>query len=158
EPRHTHEERRQVVAVIPGLVKQLAVGMKAAGVDDEERSKFFAELMKLHRQAITAPGEVRPDDALDEAAAAGGPAAEGHPAGVHTAGLDLDFSESVTVKNPFGEGEVNVSSLDLDFTAFESGKAPTRGAAINANAVEHLVVGMWVEFRDEDLCARRPGK
>jgi len=162
EPRHTPEERRKVVAVIPGLVRQLAVGMKAAGTGAEERSQFFGELMKLHRAAITVPGESRPESAPDavsgdpqstvpglsaaEIASASGP-------------LDLDFSEPVTVKNPFGEGEVNVTSLDLDFTDVEGGAAPGKDAAIDMNPVEALAVGMWVEFRETNRPApRRPGR
>jgi len=155
EPRHTHEERRQVVAVIPGLVKQLAVGMKAAGVDGEERAKFFADLMNIHRQAITVPGEIKPETAPE----AGSPdGAQSAGAGEATVTIDLDFSESVTVRNPFGDGEVNVTSLDLDFTTLESGTASARSRAIDANPIEDLVVGMWVEFREGDPGARRPGK
>jgi hypothetical protein len=72
--------------------------------------------------------------------------------------LDLDFSEPVTVKNPFGEGEVNVSSLDLDFATLGGGAQAT-GGAIDANPVEALVVGMWVEFRETSRpTPRRPGR
>jgi hypothetical protein len=53
----------------------------------------------------------------------------------------------VTVKNPFGEGEVVVNDLDLDFTQ----PAKTTGAKQEADAAlpENLGVGSWVEIRDK---------
>jgi hypothetical protein len=59
----------------------------------------------------------------------------------------LDFVPAVTVKNPFGEGEVVVNDLDLDFTQ----PAKTTGAKQEADAAlpENLGVGSWVEIRDK---------
>jgi len=155
EPRTTAEERRKVVAVIPGLVRQLAVGMKAAGIGSEERSKFFGELMKLHRAAITVPGDSRGPAADDPDSTV--PALDAAEVASASAPLDLDFSEAVTVKNPFGEGEVSVSSLDLDFTAIEGGDASAKGESLDP--VAGLVVGTWVEFRETTRpTPRRPGR
>src|SRR5262249_41242175 len=164
EPRHTPEQRRKVVAVIPGLVRQLAVGMKAAGVSEEERSKFFAELMQLHRAAITVPGEGKSESTDDAPAGDVGGAVPAmtaaQVASASSAPLDLDFSEPVTVKNPFGDGDVNVTSVDLDFTEMEGGAAQSKkGEAAAPDPVSTLAVGMWVEFRETSQAnPRRPGR
>jgi hypothetical protein len=167
EPKNTLDERRKLVAVIPGLVRQLAVGLKAAGIQSEARAKFFAELIKYHKQAITPPGEARSDPASPEQAAPArseGTAAAGQPAPAagDTSGsgsASLDFSGPITVRNPFGEGEVDVNSLDLDFTALEPGSAPAAREAGEANPVASLVVGMWIEFQESgNRPARRPGR
>ncbi len=164
EIRTTSEERRKLVAVIPGLIKQLAVGLKAAGADGYARSRFFAELMKYHRQAISAPGEGKPDPAAPAQSApdeAGSPAAAAGEAGA-AAPAPLDFSAPITVRNPFGDGDVSVETVDLDFTALEAGGAGAARTPRDAgaqNPLASLVVGTWVEFRDNAAQpVRRPGK
>ncbi|MCC7485531.1 MAG: DUF1631 domain-containing protein [Burkholderiales bacterium] len=146
EPRPTREERRRVVALIPGLVKQLAVGLKTAGIEDSVRKRFFGQLMQLHRRAITAPPE---EDSAPGAEARQPAAAEGAP----------DFSAPVTVKNPFGEGNVDVASLDLDFTTLEGGGAPAPRDAGGGDNAAALSVGTWVAFRASGAAgARRTGR
>ena len=135
EPKNTREERREAVAVIPTLVRQLALGLKAVGVRSAERTEFFGQLMKLHRHVLVPSG--------DEAAAE----QQEQPAG--DVGFSApDFSAPVTVRNPFGEGDVNVTSLDLDFTAIESDSAAASRDVDAANPVAALVRGTWVEFRE----------
>ena len=153
EPKTTNEERRKVSAVIPGLVRKLAVGMKAAGVEDDTRKTFFARLLKYHRNAITLPAHDKPGaaSAADLAAAQ----AEG-PAAAEQVDISLDFTAPVTVKNPFGEGDVHVEHLDMDFAALEAGKGPAKGAD---DPLTNLTVGVWVEFREVvEPPVRKPGK
>jgi hypothetical protein len=60
----------------------------------------------------------------------------------------LDFSAALTVKNPFGEGEVQVD--DLDFTVPAGGKPAGGKREADAAAVPaNLAVGSWVEIRDK---------
>ena len=81
----------------------------------------------------------------------------------------LDFSAAVTVKNPFGTGEVKVD--ELDFTAGTSAPAPAPAAAAGARGkrgpsdaelTDKLVQGIWVEFReknpDNDTVTTSPAK
>jgi hypothetical protein len=154
EAKGTREERGKLVAVIPGLLRKLAVGMKA-GIDGYTRSLFFAELMKYHKQAITGPVEGNAESAPAEGHAVQQAAA----AGEADASGSLDLSAPVTVMNPFGEGEVNVESLDLDFTALDPGAPRARRDAAPASPLSGLVVGTWVEFREKgDQPSRRPAK
>jgi hypothetical protein len=167
EPKSTREERGKVVAVIPGLIRQLAVGLKDAGIEDNVRAQFFSELIQYHRQAISAPVEDRPDPAsaaapaLDpaERQAAARQQAVSLKAAEAAASESLDFTAPVTVMNPFGDGEVNVNSLDLDFTAIEVAPRIQQRDKVVANPLGNLAVGTWVEFRDNgDQPSRRPAK
>jgi hypothetical protein len=166
EPKNSREERRKLVALIPGLLKKLAVGLKAAGIDGHTRHHFFAELMTYHRQAIALPGEGETES--ETAAAAKGASGEGDgvattpqaassPEARAAAAASLDFSAPITVRNPFGDGDVAVESTDLDFTATESGGARNQREAPNPLAT--LAVGAWVEFRENvEQPVRRPAK
>jgi hypothetical protein len=89
---------------------------------EEARAALFAELMKVHTEILhpkpkdaAAPNPVTP--LVDE------------PSGPAT----LDFTAPVTVRNPYGEGKVQVS-------------APSTRSEPPAN----LEVGDWVEFRPKD--------
>ena len=60
---------------------------------------------------------------------------------------DLDFTDDLTVKNPFGGGDVQVKQLDFSDLA---SPAKARAVQKEAELTEHLVVGSWVEVRDKD--------
>ena len=49
------EERRKLAALLPGLLKRLAAGMQIVGTDEATRKRFFADLMKLHTEALNGP-------------------------------------------------------------------------------------------------------
>jgi Protein of unknown function (DUF1631) len=153
EPKPTREERSKLIGVIPVLIKKLAQGLNTAEIGDEVRTQFLGELMKFHRELITAPVEGGPDSA---------PAAQG-ASPMQAKAIPApppDFSTPVTVKNPFGEGDVNVDSLDLDFTTLEpTATTPPRGAPAENTALANLTVGTWVAFRDvSNHPERRPAK
>jgi hypothetical protein len=164
EPKTTREERAKFVAVIPGLIKQLAVGLKAAGIDGYVRSQFFGELMKYHQQAISVPGD--PASAAQAAPGeAGSPAADSQQTSVEAnvaAPAPPDFTAPITVRNPFGDGDVSVDSVDLDFTTMEAGgagAARTPRDAVAPNPLTNLAVGQWVEFRENlEKPTRRSGR
>jgi Protein of unknown function (DUF1631) len=166
EPKSTPEERRKVAEVIPGLVKQLVVGLKAAGIKDDVRTQFFAELIQYHKQAITAPpGEGKPESAPVAQAERTTAPEQQTPSPREVKAADsgsLDFTAPITVVNPFGDGDVKVDSLDLDFTALEAsgagGARPQRDSGI-AYQLAKLTVGTWVEFRETgDPSVRRQAR
>ena len=146
-PKSTLEDRRSLATMVPGLLKQLTAGLKTAGIEDEVRTQFFADLMKCHTEAIGAHGEGRTEPA---------PGAQASPPpGQAKAPASMDFTSAITVQNPFGGGEVQVDSLD--FTAPESGAARGKRDASGANLPADLAMGTWVEFRDAaDPAVRRP--
>jgi hypothetical protein len=146
-PKSTGDERRKLAALVPGLLKSLAAGLKTAGIEDEVRTHFFAELMNYHTQSISAPASGKTDPASAAEAATGRAAGS----------ASLDFSQPITVKNPYGGGEVSVDSMD--FTATGAAGADAERDAIGANLPANLAMGIWVELRDSnDHAARRPVK
>jgi len=116
QPKATPEERRKLAATVPGLVKNIAAGLQALGASDEVRSAFFVELMKVHTE-ILGGAKAKP---------------AGAPAGVQPAEKPLDFTAPVTVRNPYGGGEVQVAGVE------------------RADTYQDLTVGTWVEFRPKD--------
>jgi hypothetical protein len=122
EARPTPEDRRKLAALVPGLLKRISAGLQTIEAPEEARAALFAELMKVHTEILhpkpkdaAAPNSVTP--LVDE------------PSGPAT----LDFTAPVTVRNPYGEGKVQVS-------------APSTRSEPPAN----LEVGDWVEFRPKD--------
>ena len=111
EPKATPEERRTLAAAVPALVRNINAGLNALGVEEPSRTGFFGALMNVHTEILNAKA---------------GPAAPAAPAG---APASLNFTAQVTVRNPYGGGQVEVSGVDA------------------AAAPENLVVGTWVEFR-----------
>jgi hypothetical protein len=70
----------------------------------------------------------------------------------------LDFTETLTIKNPFGSGQVHVKELEsMDVRAAATPRA--KGEVNDVEFINNLKEGTWVEFREtvsED--ANRPGK
>ena len=120
EPRSTVQERRTLAAVVPGLLKRLAAGLRTAGVDEQVRVRFFAALMTYHTRALGLEAKGRNAGAPQPA-----PAAEQRTPG------SPDFTAPVTVKNPYGTGEVQV-------TGEREGQVPA-----------NFTRGTWVEIRGQ---------
>jgi hypothetical protein len=117
EAKNTPADRRRLVTLVPGLLKRISAGLQALGADDAVRAALFVELGKVHTGIL----HPKPKD----------PAAPEGRKLIPPAPLP-DFSAPVTVKNPYGHGEVQVS-------------AP---AAIDPPA--DLEMRDWVEFRPND--------
>src|SRR4030095_14941198 len=100
QPKDTAEDRKKMGTIVPPLIKRLNAGMEVAGIEHEAREFFLADLMKQHTKIMSTP--LRGKDA---------PAAPVVPDAE-----TLDFSKQLSVKNPYGQGEVQVASLDLDFS------------------------------------------
>lgn len=117
EAKNTPADRRGLVTLVPGLLKRISAALQALGAEDAVRAALFAELGKVHTEIL----HPKPKD----------PAAREDGKLSPPAPLP-DFSAPVTVKNPYGHGEVQVS-------------AP---AAIDPPA--DLEMSDWVEFRPND--------
>lgn len=149
EPIKTPEDRRKLAATVPSLVKKLVAGMQAVGTDPQVREQLFAELMKHHTEALepkkakAAAAEKTPEQVAAEAKAA---------ADAKAAAASLDFTAPVTVKNPFGGGEVQVMNL-ADFTATPvdpkqraQAKAQLK-SSLSVDPPENMELNTWLEFR-----------
>jgi len=124
EAKKTPEDRRKLAAMVPKLVKRITAGLQSLGAEEQVRTALFAELMTYHTEILHPK----------EPAAGAAPAAKGaEPAGKAPAAASatLDFTAAVTVKNPYGGGEVKVSAT----------------AAIDPP--EDLEMGDWIEFRSK---------
>lgn len=51
-PKHTVDERKRMVSILPGLLKRLAKGMEVIGTDRLVRERFNAVLMRCHARTI----------------------------------------------------------------------------------------------------------
>jgi len=151
EPMRTPDDRRKLAATVPGLVRHLIAGFNTLGTEAPARERFFGELMKYHTDALE-PKKAKPK-------AAGGKAADkpAEPAAAEAASAkaapaaSLDFTAPVTIKNPYGEGQVQVTGLDFTPQPVD----PKQRAAAKASLKSSLAVdppadmemGTWVEFR-----------
>jgi hypothetical protein len=69
----------------------------------------------------------------------------------------LDFTAVVTIKNPFGKGQVQVRELDFADLGTAS-SAQAKGGAKEAEFVNSIKEGTWVEFREGAQDKYRPAK
>ncbi len=152
EPKTSVEDRRKLAAMVPRLVKRLVKGMQALGAEAGVRERFLAELMKIHTEPLAAKAN---DKAVPNKAPAAAQAAPPAPA-------NLDLSAPVTVKNPYGAGEVQVSGLDFAPMPADMDKRAAAKAALQASLAaeppEKMTMGTWVEFRPKGGAEHRVAK
>jgi hypothetical protein len=131
-PKATPEEKKKFPATIAPMLKNIRSGVAAAGIDNAVATAFFGELMKLHTEVMkaTAVPPPPPPAAASKPGAPGAKPGAPPPKGAKPAPApkpaeeQLDFTQPLTVNNPFGEGQVDVSAEDLDFTAAMEGSPP----------------------------------
>ncbi len=73
------------------------------------------------------------------------------PAAVEAQGADsdsLDFTKILTIKNPFGAGQVHVKELETADVRAE-GAPRAKGEVNEVEFIKNLKEGTWVEFRDK---------
>ncbi len=189
EPKKTLDDRNKLAKMVPGLVKRIGAGLKAAGVEDAVATKFFDELIKRHTEVIesfakaeaaaaaaaaeAAAAEAAANEAAAKEAAAAAAAGKPAPAAKPAAAAkppeppppaELDFTASISVKNPFGGGgDVQVEEMD-----FTGGAAPAPAAGkgkrgpSDAELTDKVVAGTWMEIKeknpDNDEVTVRPAK
>ena len=129
QPKETPEERRKLATVVPALLKRIGAGLDVAGIEHDVREFFFDELMKAHTKIMSAPLKGKGE----------APKAPAQGLAALSAPVALDFKSNITVRNPYGAGDVQVAALDTgaDATGFGRGASP-----------DSLKVGDWVEFID----------
>ncbi|MGX4641354.1 DUF1631 family protein [Massilia sp. SYSU DXS3249] len=65
KPKATQEQRRALIAKLPGLLTALNKWLDAIKWQDAERLQFFAELAKCHLSIVRAPLDVSPERQLE---------------------------------------------------------------------------------------------
>jgi hypothetical protein len=70
KPKSTHEQRRALIAKLPGMLSTLNKWLDIIKWQDAERIQFFAELAKCHAAIVRAPIELSPERQLELAAEA----------------------------------------------------------------------------------------
>ncbi len=137
QPKESVEERRKLAMMVPPLLKRLTAGLQAAGIDDSVREQFFADLMRFHTAVLSAPVKgAAPEPKADAPASPQAPA----------------FNPSITIRNPFGGGTVQVREDDA---APEDPQQYGRGAR-GAGYPDGLRQGDWVEFHEPGKEERQP--
>src|SRR3954468_5110515 len=152
KPKTSVEDRRKLAAMVPRLVKRLVKGMQALGAEAGGVGPSLPELMKIHPEPLAAKAN---DKAVPNKAPAAAQAAPPAPA-------NLDLSAPVTVKNPYGAGEVQVSGLDFAPMPADMDKRAAAKAALQASLAaeppEKMNMGTWVEFRPKGGAEHRVAK
>jgi hypothetical protein len=174
EPKPTTADQRKLSSQVPALLKALTTGLNSVGVEDSVRTAFYAELMKVHTRVIAFEAKPRaasdgsgthvqaPTNPTTSATRAPGTTTLGKSplAPEAKSGDDaLDFTAEITVKNPFGGGEVKVDELDFTeaIAAAPQAPAPKTPAAAGKPAAKapakdtvlpsKLKEGVWVGIR-----------
>ena len=121
EPKNGIEDRKKLTTIIPALLKSLRAGIAASGIGEDTAKRFFTQLMACHTEALRhhAPAPVKRSKHANPAVAAfvekyGADKSEPRKPSPDEV---IDLGKPLTMMNPFGGGEVEVSDDDLDFTA-----------------------------------------
>jgi hypothetical protein len=164
-PKRTIEDHRALTKAIPPLLRGLKAGIAAGGIEDAVASEFFGQLMKCHTAALRAATST----SVPAPTVAAALARKAAPA------PELDFTQNVTLDNPFGGGKVEVSDDDLDFTATVAPTLETPAPAGEAPGAQKtpakrprpaqtvrlpaaMVVDAWVTVEDEQARHARPAR
>lgn len=153
--KHSTADRRMLAAVLPRLLKRLNASVRRIWTDDDDRKRFFVKLMRCHVNALNSirdgafPSKPHAATAMPEDD-------DSEPA----AGLP-EF-HALTIRNPFGEGDIEIEEISLSDlsaggrAALDAGVA---GAATDGDGYSRIAGGLregaWIEFRDEGNSKRR---
>jgi hypothetical protein len=65
KPKATHEQRKELIAKLPGLITRMNKWLDVIRWEDADRLQFFAELAECHASIVRAPLELSPDRQLE---------------------------------------------------------------------------------------------
>lgn len=134
QPKKTPEDRKHLVAMLPSLLKRLAIGAPSAQWQAGEREAFMANLVEAHAAAVkpSLSSVVSPTAAVAEAARA----------------------EAVVAKaSGDAAAAARAEALALAMTPAEPVKADLGATVVEDEFLEiarSMDRGMWVEFEDAD--------
>jgi hypothetical protein len=130
EPKVSAEDRKRLVTMLPGLLRQLQYGMRRAGMVEAKRDEFLAVLVDCHASAVKAG--LRGLAAVPEAPV---PEPEG---------------PAVIEREILPAGDVQVEEIRLR----QPRGTPVRNVFTRTGIWTHVQRGTWVEFRREASALR----
>lgn len=163
EPKRVPDDRKQLVSLLPGLLKRLQDGMALAALPDVERDQFFSRLVKCHADAIKSGLDTHP-----QAGAAPGPeagfvvqafaaedSAQSAPQGEEAADFtDIPLPLEALVPDPGFIQSLAAEACeegDSEWQTLAIGDAPRQAATDEYDAmVKRLKRGTWIEFELEN--------
>lgn len=153
KPKMTAEARKQLVTVLPGLLKRLHSGMAGVAMDEEEQRQFFANLVTCHTRSIKAglgadAGQQSDDNpALSWTTAGHGETASAElPAANLLDAMNEAGAEAILVRTNVAEGDVQIEEVTLANEGDVSSFGDQQWAEVTAS----LKRGTWVDFRQDD--------
>jgi len=132
EPKVNPEDRKRLITMLPGMIRELHDGMDRGGEAAEKRDAFFGELVDCHAQAVKAG--LRGLAALPES-----------PPPVAT-------SEAAIERAMIPAGDIRVEEIRL---RAPRGPAAVRNVFTRTGIWTNLRRGTWVEFRNTEGAATR---
>lgn len=187
--KQSTEERRKLASLLPGLLKRVNAGLQAIATEADRRKQFFTRLMRLHTKVISTgspqgSASVGQTEHVQAVSGTAGDSSQHEPtsraalplsssASHETQTLRSDVDEdaepataapdfsNVKIRNPFGEGEIEVEEISLpDLPGYSEVSAelgetaprpkPSADDDQYGQLVTNLKAGDWVEFRDDD--------
>ncbi|UCH47786.1 MAG: DUF1631 family protein [Betaproteobacteria bacterium] len=110
ETKETSEERQKLVGAVPGLLKRVAVGLSYAGIDNEIRVQFFADLRKLHAANIDRPAQASVEALSEESVIEGG----SEEAGTNVASAKPDAVQGAEANDAIPDSEAAATIAEPD--------------------------------------------
>jgi hypothetical protein len=162
-PKRVAEERKQLVSLLPSLLKRLQDGMVLVGLPDAERDQFFARLVKCHADAIKSGlAGMTQEDAVQAAFVVQAFDAEDAAEMAQQAAEPADFMEIPVLLDVIEPDPAFVQALSAESDAeTDAGwqtltigdvnwQAPLETASDDYDAmVKRLKRGTWIEFEQE---------
>lgn len=163
-PKHSREEREQLITILPSLLRRLKAGMGAVEAPATVRETFLSQLVKCHAAAVSAG--FAQDSPPPRLASAREPAAVLHfprPAPTPQP-VKLELITPAAEQGQVDVEEITISPVgwadeeefrDQEQPAAEAAGTEPATASIDADtardAVASLKPGMWVEFRHSGM-------
>ena len=168
-PKRVVEDRKQLVSLLPGLLKRLQEGMVLVGLPDAERDQFFSRLVKCHADAIKSGlDSMTQEEAVQAAFVAQAFDAEEAAEMAQQVAEPSDFMEIPVLQDVIEPDPAFVEAVsaesdaetDAGWQTLTIGDASWQGPQETAGddydaMVKRLKRGTWIEFEQESGESKR---
>jgi hypothetical protein len=162
EPKNNAEERKLLVALLPGLLKRLQSGIATTTMTDAQKTGFFTTLVKCHATAVKAGLQSRTEVAPEATV----PGAQLQPAPQRLGGVaedlgDADDGDEETemlldprevadelARTKLSDGVNDIEEIRLRHEA--SGSSEVEDLEVARRLADTLKRGTWVEFHEDE--------